>query len=99
MSKKIYKPSPVSGFPEWLPKTRRAEQAWFDHIRKVFERYGFCSIETPSVETLDAITAKGGDGEADVDKEVYVLERLHKEEDAKDCYGSTLAFARRRRCC
>ncbi|MGH1455166.1 MAG: histidine--tRNA ligase [Alphaproteobacteria bacterium] len=77
--KKIYKPRPISGFPEWLPETRRAEQAWFDHIRRVFESYGFCNIETPSVEELDAINAKGGDGEADADKEIYVIERLHKE--------------------
>ncbi len=81
--KKIYKPRPVSGFPEWLPEERRAEQTWFDHIRRVFESYGFCNIETPSVEELDAINAKGGDGGADVDKEVYVIERLHKEEGDK----------------
>jgi histidyl-tRNA synthetase len=34
---KIYKPRPVTGFPEWLPEERRIEQQWFDHIRKVFE--------------------------------------------------------------
>ena len=84
--KRIYKPKPISGFPEWLPEERRAEQAWFDHIRRVFESYGFCSIETPSVEELDAINAKGGDGGGDVDKEVYVLERLHKEEGDKKAH-------------
>lgn len=97
--KKIYKPTPISGFPEWLPEVRKAEQAWFDHIRRVFESYGFCNIETPSVETLDAINAKGGDGGADVDKEVYVLERLHKEENDKDTrlalhFDQTVPFAR-----
>ncbi len=35
------------------------------------------------MEELDAINAKGGDGGADVDKEVYVIERLHKEEGDK----------------
>lgn len=77
MSKKqkIYKPKPVSGFPEWLPEVRLIEQQWFDHIRRVFESYGFCSIETPSVEELDVISAKG-----EVDKEIYVLDRLHKDE-------------------
>ncbi len=96
---KIYKPKPISGFPEWLPEVRRAEQAWFDHIRKVFESYGFCSIETPSVEELDVINAKGGDGGADVDKEVYVLERLHKEEGSKEArlalhFDQTIPLAR-----
>lgn len=68
-------PRPVSGFPEWLPEVRAVEQQWFDHIRRVFESYGFCSIETPSVEELDVISAKG-----EADKEIYVIERLHKEE-------------------
>ncbi|MCB9988917.1 MAG: histidine--tRNA ligase [Rhodospirillales bacterium] len=73
--KQIHKPAPISGFPEWLPETRLVEQQWFDHIRKVFESYGFCNIETPSVEALDVLRAKG-----EVDKEIYVLERLHKDE-------------------
>ena len=76
--KSVYKPKPVSGFPEWLPAERRHEQLWFDHIRKVFESYGFCSIETPSVEELDVLTAKG-----EVDKEICVIERLHKDDNEK----------------
>ncbi len=97
--KRIHKPSPVSGFPEWLPEIRAVEQRWFDHIRKTFELYGFCNIETPSVETLEVIQAKGGDGQADTDKEVYVLERLHKEEGDKDArlalhFDQTVPLAR-----
>jgi histidyl-tRNA synthetase len=76
--KRIYKPSKIAGFPEWLPEERLVEQKWFDHIRKVFESYGFCNIETPSVEELDVLTAKG-----EVDKEIYVIERLHKDPDEK----------------
>ncbi len=76
--RKIYKPRPVTGFPEWLPEVRLVEQQWFDHIRKVFESYGFCSIETPSVEELDVLRAKG-----EVDKEIYVIERLHKDDNDK----------------
>jgi histidyl-tRNA synthetase len=76
--RKIYKPKPVAGFPEWLPEERLVEQKWFDHIRRVFESYGFCNIETPSVEELDVLTAKG-----EVDKEIYVIERLHKDPDEK----------------
>ena len=76
--KSIYKPRPVTGFPEWLPEERLVEQKWFDSIRRVFESYGYCSIETPSVEELDVITAKG-----EVDKEIYVIERLHSDENSK----------------
>lgn len=77
--KKIYKPNPVSGFPEWLPEVRLVEQQWLDRIRATFESYGYCSIETPAVEELDVITAKGGDA----DKEIYVLERLQADPNEK----------------
>ena len=76
--RKIYKPQPVRGFPEWLPEERIVEQRWFDNIRRVFESYGYCSIETPSVEELNVLAAKG-----EVDKEIYVIERLHKDENDK----------------
>lgn len=90
-----YKPKAISGFPEWLPEERLVELQWFDHIRRVFESYGFCSIETPSVEALEAITAKG-----EVDKEIYVLNRLHAEDgDDKEArlalhFDQTVPFAR-----
>lgn len=92
--KSVYKPKPVSGFPEWLPEVRRIEQIWFDHIRKVFESYGFCSIETPSVEELDVLRAKG-----EVDKEIYVIERLHRDENDKEArlalhFDQTVPLAR-----
>ena len=77
--KKIYKPKAISGYPEWLPAIRRVEQEWLDHIRRVFESYGFCNIETSAVEELDVIAAKG----EDVDKEIYVLERLQADENDK----------------
>ncbi|MEM6780436.1 MAG: histidine--tRNA ligase [Pseudomonadota bacterium] len=92
--KKIYKPKPISGFPEWLPEERMVEQRWFDQIRRVFESYGFCSIETPSVEELDVITAKG-----EVDKEIYTLERLHNDDSDKEArlalhFDQTVPLAR-----
>jgi histidyl-tRNA synthetase len=72
--KHIYKPKAISGFPEWLPEVRLVEQQWLDHIRKTFERYGFVSIETPAVEELEVLTAKG-----ETDKEIYVLNRMQAE--------------------
>lgn len=76
--KSVYKPKPISGFPEWLPEFRAVEQRWMDHLRKVFESYGYCSIETPAVEELEVLTAKG-----EVDKEIYVLQRLHADPNDK----------------
>ena len=72
---KVYKPRPISGFPELLPEYRAVEMQWLDKIRAVFESYGYCSIETPAVEEVDALTAKGGETE----KEIYTLSRLHAE--------------------
>lgn len=94
-NKKLYKPNAISGFPEWLPEIRFIEQQWMDKIRRVFESYGFCNIETPSVEELDVLTAKG-----DVDKEIYTLTRLHADEkDKSDArlalhFDQTVPFAR-----
>lgn len=93
--KSIHKPKPVSGFPEWLPEVQIIQQQWMDHIRKVFESYGYGPIETPSVETLDTLQAKG----EDVDKEIYVLERLHKEDGDKEArlalhFDQTVPLAR-----
>ncbi len=73
---KIVKPKPISGFPEWLPEQRAVELAWIDHIRAVFESYGFVNIETPAVEAVEILAAKGGD----TDKEIYALRRLQGEE-------------------
>lgn len=76
--KQIYKPKAISGFPEWLPEFRAVEQKCMDTFRRVFESYGYGSIETPAVEELAVLGAKG-----EVDKEIYVLERLHKDENDK----------------
>lgn len=74
--KQIHRPRPITGFPEWLPEQRRVELTWMDEIRRVFESYGFASVETPSVEDLDVLLAKG-----ETDKEIYTIQRLQGEGD------------------
>ncbi|MFF2196166.1 histidine--tRNA ligase [Streptomyces sp. NPDC058157] len=81
----LVRPLPVSGFPEWLPEIRRVEQKWLDLVRAGFERYGFCSVETPSVEPLSVLTAKG-----DTSNEVYALRRI--QEDADDPSDSRIGL-------
>src|SRR5579859_1184933 len=71
--------SKVSGFPEWLPEERFVELRWLDEIRRVFESYGFCSLETPSVEEIDALLAKG-----ETDKEIYAIRRLNADDEANE---------------
>lgn len=68
------KPTPLSGFPEWLPDGRIVEQHVLDTLRHTFELHGFAGIETRAVEPLDQLLRKG-----ETSKEVYVLSRLQEE--------------------
>jgi histidyl-tRNA synthetase len=53
-----------SGFDiEFLPGEKRLEQHFLDTIRGVFELYGFTPIETPAVERLAVLQAKGAQGD------------------------------------
>lgn len=72
-----YRPRPVSGFPEHLPEVRMEELRMLDLIRATFESYGFAPIETPSVEELEVLLAKG-----ETDKEIYTIERLQADDAA-----------------
>jgi histidyl-tRNA synthetase len=91
---RLVKPQPISGFPEWLPEVRLVELHWIDQIRAAFERYGFCNVETPSVESLNVLTAKG-----ETSQEVYTLRRLQADADTSDAslglhFDLTVPFAR-----
>ena len=55
--------STPSGFPEFLPSEKRLELYLLDIIRRVFENYGFTPIETPAVERLEVLQAKGNQGD------------------------------------
>src|SRR4051794_634698 len=69
------RPASLSGFPEWLPEQRIVEQHVLDTLRRTFELWGISSIETRAVEPLEQLLSKG-----EVDKEVYVVRRLHADD-------------------
>ncbi len=88
------KPTPLSGFPELLPQERYVEREVVETLSRTFELHGFANIETRVVEPLDRL-AKGGE----VDKEVYVLRRLHAGDEEGDAglglhFDLTVPFAR-----
>jgi len=88
------RPTTLSGFPEWLPGQRIVEQHVVDHLRRTFELHGFASLETRAVEPLEQLERKG-----DIQKEVYVLRRLHAAEGDSDSglglhFDLTVPFAR-----
>ena len=84
----------VKGFPEWLPDQRMVEQHLIDIIRARYELHGFVPVETRAVEPVDVLTSKG-----EVDKEIYVLRRIHAEDDDGEAglglhFDLTVPFAR-----
>ena len=85
--------SPLSGFPELLPAQRVVEREVVASLSRTFELHGFANIETRVVEPVDRL-AKGGE----IDKEIYVLQRLAAEPDARAELGLhfdlTVPFAR-----
>src|SRR6478609_6866164 len=88
------KPTPLSGFPELLPAARVVEREVVASLAHTFELHGFANIETRVVEPLERL-AKGGE----VDKEIYVLRRLHAAADEPDAglglhFDLTVPFAR-----
>ena len=66
----LVKVVPISGFPEWLPNIRLVEERFISIIREQFQLYGFTPIETPSVERMEVLTAKGG-----MQRQIYTLGR------------------------
>ncbi len=68
------KPRPISGFPEWTPAQTLAEQTFLRGAISVYESYGYTPLDTPAVERVEVLAAKGV-----VDKEIYALERLKAE--------------------
>lgn len=72
------KPRPISGFPEWTPAQTLAEQSFIRKAASVYESFGYTPLDTPAVELVSTLAAKGV-----VDKEIYALDRL-KEESRSD---------------
>jgi len=69
------KPSKISGFPEWLPEQKIAEDKIISAIKRIYESYGFVPIETPAVELLNTLGSKGV-----IDKEIFAVKRLRAED-------------------
>jgi histidyl-tRNA synthetase len=66
----------ISGFPEWLPEQKMAEDVIIARVKGIYERAGFVPIETPAAELLETLGAKGV-----IDKELYVIKRAQGSEN------------------
>ncbi len=76
---RIVKPVPLSGFVEFSPQIQLHLENILADFRALFSSYGFVPIDTPVVERMEVLAAKGGD----VDKEIYTLKRIHDTGDSK----------------
>src|SRR5690348_12489313 len=83
---------PMSGFPEWLPNLRLQEERLLNTIRSCFRLYGFTPIETPAVERMEVLRAKGG-----IQKQIYAVgkpEESSAEADLGLHFDLTVPLAR-----
>ncbi|MEE6272191.1 histidine--tRNA ligase [Georgenia sp. MJ206] len=88
------RPTPLSGFPEWLPADRAVEAHVLDVLRRTFELHGFAGIETRAVEPVEELLRKG-----ETSKEVYLVSRLqevHPDDGGEDVSAASGSAADRR---
>ena len=78
---------PISGFPEWLPEEKLVEERFLSKIARVFQLHGFSPIETPAIERVGTLIAKGGN-----EKEIYRIGRLHATGESTDDNDLALHF-------
>ena len=55
------KPSILKGTRDFLPETMAKRNYIFSTVKKVFEKYGFLPIETPSIEKTETLMGKYGE--------------------------------------
>jgi histidyl-tRNA synthetase len=75
----------ISGFPEFLPEEQIVVNDAVRTIATTFESFGYMPLETPVVERVEHLLAKGIEG-----KEVYGLRRV--QEDPGDQSAAELAL-------
>ncbi|MDR2794288.1 MAG: histidine--tRNA ligase [Holosporaceae bacterium] len=83
--------SDISGFPEFLPQEQIAFNKILNKIQLQFEMFGFIPMDTPAVERLSTLLAKGNDNE------IYGIYRVGDENGQKNLglrFDLTVPFAR-----
>ena len=81
---------PSSGLRDYLPPDAMSRQAMMNAIASVFERSGFLTIDTPSMEKMDVLT--GGDPE--FKKQIYQARITENDEPLGLRFDLTVPLAR-----
>ena len=69
------KPSIPQGMRDFTPEIVAKRTYIFETIKKVFQKYGFAPIETPTLENLSTLTGKYGD-EGDKLRQAELADRV-----------------------
>ncbi len=82
-----------SGFDiELTPSEKRLELYLLDTIGTIFERYGFSPIETPAVERLEVLQAKGNQGDNIIYRVNPIIASPLEKKSEKDSDNRALKF-------
>lgn len=84
----------ISGFPEWLPQHKLVEDTLIERVKEVYRSFGFTPIETPAVELVSTLAAKGV-----IAQEIFGVHRLQAEPGDREAelalhFDLTVPFAR-----
>ena len=66
------KPRTLSGFMELLPEAQSQMDAVMDVLRATYALFGFTNIDTPVLEAIEVLLAKGG---GETEKQIYRFEK------------------------
>lgn len=83
-------PRTLKGFQDLLPEDVLPRRDVIQKIETVFQRYGFCPLETPALEYLDTLLGVGGE---ETNKALFRLQ-TPEEEDIALRFDLTVPFAR-----
>ncbi|MBD3318497.1 histidine--tRNA ligase [Candidatus Woesearchaeota archaeon] len=67
----------VKGTEDYYPEEKSIQQQIFSTLRTIANRYNFNEVETPALETLGLLTAKGGE---EISSQIFTLDKRGKEE-------------------
>lgn len=76
MNKKEISTKPLPGFMELTPQNQKAFDNIKDKIQTTFEKFGFVSIDTPTIERAEVLLAKAG---GETEKQIYQFKKGDKD--------------------
>ena len=85
---------PARGMRDFLPEDVRRREYVIDVVRRVYERYGFEPLETPTLENIETLTGKYGDEGAKLIFKVLRRGEHGGETDLALRYDLTVPLAR-----